>query len=51
MICKLCKQKEGVNNINKLNICDSCLLDIQLAFTYHINGKEVTRTEYKELIK
>lgn len=51
MICKLCKKNEGKNHVGKtLDICDSCLVDIQFAFSYHIGNKEVTKEEYEGTI-
>lgn len=44
MTCKLCKKES--NTI----ICDKCVIDIQLAFSWYIAGKEVTRTEYEDKI-
>jgi len=51
MICKLCKIKEATNFSTKdFGICDSCMIDIQLAFSYGIGGREVTKEEYEERI-
>ena len=51
MICKLCKKRE-VQDLNpKIHICDLCRLEIELAFTYHIDGQEVTKEEYEKRIK
>lgn len=51
MICKLCKKREVTDKNPKIHICDMCRLEIELSFTYHINGKEVTREEYDKQIK
>jgi len=50
MICKLCKKRE-VQDLNpKIKICDICRLEIELSFQYFIDGKEVTKEEYKTQI-
>ena len=49
--CKLCKKREVTDKNPKITICDVCRLEIELSFTYHINGKEVTREEYDKQIK
>jgi ribosomal protein L37AE/L43A len=50
MICKLCKKRE-VKDLNpKIHICDLCRMEIELAFSYHINGKEVTKETYEKEI-
>ena len=48
MICKLCNSKEAYSTSG---YCDSCLMEIQLSFTYYIGGKEVTKEEYDKFIK
>ena len=48
MKCTLCKKQEAI--LGK-DICDTCLLEIELAFTYSIDGKEVTKEEYDRKIK
>jgi len=48
MICELCHKKEAIED---KKICDTCLLEIELAFTYYIGGKEVTKEEYDRRIK
>jgi len=50
MICKFCKEREVKDPNPKIQICDICRTEIELAFTYHINGKEVTREEYERQI-
>lgn len=51
-ICDLCKKEaEHLNKGQKIEICDSCLLDIVSAFTYHIDGKEVTKDEFDRQTK
>ena len=50
MICKLCKKKEVTDPNPKIKICDLCRLEIELAFTYHIGGIEVTKEEYEKRI-
>lgn len=47
MLCKLCKKKEAIPG---KSICDTCLLEIELAFSYHINGVEVTKEIYEKRI-
>jgi len=49
--CRLCKEKEATNFNGDFGICNACLVDIQLAFSYHIGGKEVTREEYDRNIE
>jgi len=51
MICKLCKKREVQDPNPKIYICDLCRMEIELAFTYHIDGKEVTKEEYEKQIK
>jgi hypothetical protein len=51
MICKLCKKKEVTDPNPKIKICDLCRLEIELAFTYHIAGQEVTKETYETEIK
>lgn len=51
MICKLCKKREVTDKNPKIHICDLCRLEIELSFTYHIDGKEVTKEEYERRIK
>lgn len=51
MKCKCCKEKEAVNFNGDYGICDACLIDIQLAFRYHITGKEIIQEEYQRSIK
>ena len=43
-LCKLCKIKETKDNNT---ICDDCVIEIQLSFSYFIAGKEVTPHEYE----
>ena len=47
MKCLLCHKQEA---IECKKICDTCLLEIELAFAYHINGKEVTKETYEKEI-
>jgi len=51
VICKLCKKNEVKDPNPKIHICDICRLEIELAFTHYIGGKEVTREEYERRIK
>jgi len=51
MICKLCKKREVTDPNPKIKICEICRLEIELAFTYYICEKEVTREEYEKRIK
>ena len=51
MTCELCKKKEVTDPNPKIKICDLCRLEIELAFTYYIVGKEVTKQEYERRIK
>lgn len=51
MLCSLCKKKEVQDPNPKITICDLCRLEIEMAFTYHINGKEVTKEEYLKRIQ
>lgn len=50
LFCKLCKKLKATNHIEELHICDKCLIEIQLSFSYYINNKEVTIEEYKRKI-
>lgn len=51
-ICDICKkEKEHLNKGKGIDICDSCLLDIVSAFTYYIDGKEVTKNEFDRQVK
>jgi ribosomal protein L37AE/L43A len=50
MICKLCKKREVKDSNPKITICDICRLEIELAFIYYIDGKEVTKEEYEKRI-
>ena len=50
MICKLCKKNEVQDKNPKIHICDVCRLEIELSFTYHIGGVEVTKEEYERRI-
>jgi ribosomal protein L37AE/L43A len=50
MICLLCKKKEVKDPNPKIKICDLCRMEIELAFTYYIGGKEVTKEEYEKRI-
>jgi hypothetical protein len=51
MICLLCKKRE-VEDLNPLiKICDLCRLEIELSFTYSIDGKEVIKEEYDKRIQ
>ena len=50
MICKLCKKREVTDNNPLIKICDLCRMEIELAFTYFIAGKEVTKEEYDRRI-
>lgn len=50
--CYLCKEeKEHLNKGKEIEICDSCLLEIVTAFSYHIGGKEVTKDEFERQAK
>jgi len=50
--CYLCKKdKTHLNKGKEIEICDSCLLDIVMAFGYFIDGKEVTKDEYERKLK
>ena len=49
--CDFCKIKEATNFKQKLAICDTCWIEIQLAFSYHIGGMEVTKEEYSRRTK
>jgi ribosomal protein L37AE/L43A len=51
MVCKLCKKREVQDPNPKIHICDICRMEISLAFTYYIGGKEVTKEEYERQIK
>jgi hypothetical protein len=51
MLCKLCKEREVQDKNPKITICDICRLELELAFTYYIGRKEVTKEEYKKRIK
>lgn len=51
MICKLCKKREVKDPNPKIKICDLCRLEIELAFTYYIDGQEVTKEKYETEIK
>lgn len=51
MICKMCKKQLVTDTNPKIHVCELCKLEIMLAFTYHINGKEVTQEEYERTIK
>ena len=51
MICKLCKKREVIDPNPKIKICNLCRLEIELAFTYYIDGQEVTKEEYEKQIK
>ena len=46
MICRLCKKNEATFD----GICSKCLVDIQMAFSYYIGRKEVTKEEYDRRI-
>jgi hypothetical protein len=50
MLCKLCKKQEVTDPNPKIKICSICRLEIELAFTYFIGGKEVTKEEYDKQI-
>ncbi|MBU0580459.1 MAG: hypothetical protein KKA19_04715 [Candidatus Margulisbacteria bacterium] len=47
MICKLCHEREVKDPNPKIHLCDLCIIEIMSAFTYHIDGKEVTQEEYE----
>jgi len=51
MICLLCHKREVVDKNPKIKICDVCRLELELSFTYAIDGKEVTQEEYDRRIK
>lgn len=51
MLCKACKKREVQDKNPKIHVCDVCRLELELAITYSINGKEVTREEYEKGIK
>jgi hypothetical protein len=51
MKCKLCKNREANNHYKTLDICDKCLVDIQLSFTYYINGKECVKEDIERIKK
>jgi ribosomal protein L37AE/L43A len=48
MKCKLCKKNEVTDKNPKIHICDACRLEIELSFTYYINGKEVTKEKFEK---
>lgn len=50
MICKLCKKEKVTDSNPKIHICELCRIEIELAFSYHINGLEVTKEEYEKQI-
>jgi hypothetical protein len=50
MICELCKKNEATNITSKLAICDVCLVEIQLSFSYHVGGRECTKEEHDRAI-
>lgn len=50
MICLLCKKREVQDSNPKIKICDLCRLELEFAFSYHINGIEVTKEEYEKQI-
>lgn len=50
MKCKLCHINEVKDNNSTISICDTCKMEIEFAFSYHINGKEVTKEEYERQI-
>jgi len=50
MKCTSCKLKEATNHYGKVDICDSCLVELQLSVRFYIAGKEVTPEEYYKKI-
>lgn len=46
MICQICKLKEATQHIDKLHICNGCLIELQLSVQFYIDGKEVSPEEY-----
>jgi len=50
MICLLCKKIEVEDKNPSIKICSVCRLELELAFSYHIDGKEVTEEEYNRRI-
>lgn len=50
MICKLCKKREVKDTNPKIHICDICRIELELSFSYYINGQEVTSEEYHRQI-
>jgi len=51
MKCILCKTREVNNPDIKVEICDVCVAEIQMAFTFYIGGKEVTKEEHDKFIE
>jgi protein-arginine kinase activator protein McsA len=52
MICELCKIKEATIHLKStrdlLDICNSCLEDLQTSLGYYIAGEEVVKEEYDQ---
>jgi len=51
MKCQICKLKEATNHSKTLQICDGCLIELQLSVKYYIGKKEVSPQEYYRRIK
>lgn len=47
MVCKMCKVREVQDKNPKIKVCDICRIELELAFTYSIGGKEVTQGEFE----
>lgn len=51
MLCKLCNKREVTDLNPTLKICSICRLELELAITYRINSKEVTKETYEQELK
>lgn len=52
-ICPVCKKYNEIiilqGRKKECKICSQCLTEAELAFTYHINGKEVVKEDFNRI--